>query len=197
MKQLQLAEWMRDATKARGQESSQFYLEDANDRHIRLLEHVRDLKMNYWTGVNVRDIDLQSTSLEDFLTGASTTSSEQPKLRNSMAFTLGRAIDKARRIRQQNRSQPTTSIIIGASPIFDTEKEHLLRKLQGVKGGASEQSVQSIIFSQFMSKQDIRSYKRLDNSNSGDDDIIDVTFLDETAFFQYGGSPELWVKLFK
>lgn len=157
------------------------------ERHIELLSHDRELKRPYWYGWHQRDVELED--LMGILRKASTESKKQPKLRNSIRFTMETEYALQRRLQMKGKDGiPTTVLILSGSPIVTSELRALQAEQDKTQDGASEFSIQFVTLTDFLDADSKKAYAKLDNNKSGSRDLLDTLPTSESDLCQQGPS---------
>lgn len=162
------------------------------ERHVRLLNHVRNLKAEFWQGHDQRELDMKKlTSLHK---AAIKQATQQPKSLNSVSFTYHRETGLYKRMMEQKAdAMPTTVLILTGSPLQPTESQ-AIRKFQednGVKapktrgkgtketkevieGEGIQFCISTLALSEYMDKASVGCYVDVDDHFKGEDDINDL-----------------------
>jgi hypothetical protein len=163
------------------------------EKHTRLLSHVRQLKTMFWQGWHQRDIEPEK--LPALYTTALAESNKQPKLLNSICFTIERALELHTRLKAQDGAHPTTVLLLTGSPMVKSEETAIKALQDKVQGGGSEFSIATLVFDRFLDDKSRKVYTELDDHCEGDKDICDTTFTDEESFRMNGPGAKLLLKL--
>ncbi|KAK8013788.1 hypothetical protein PG991_009381 [Apiospora marii] len=118
-----------------------------SEPHIRLLDVVREKKVPFWYGYHQRDIS--TNELQRLYDNALKETKKQPKLLNSVRFTMSREISYHERLRLQASGRLTTVLILTGSPLANSEVDGLKQDLNKIQG-ASEFSIEALAFCEFM-----------------------------------------------
>ncbi|OAP54556.1 hypothetical protein AYL99_11004 [Fonsecaea erecta] len=183
--------------------------ETPRERFLRLLSHVRDLKLPFWQGYYQDDIDM--TALAAAHASALEESGKQPKSLNSLRFTFEREIGRYLRLKQSkgHDAAPTTVLLLTGSPLQPTEADAIIKcqkdntllgkqppsTATAVRGEGSQFCIQTIAWTEFMDEQSKRCLRKIDNANKGEDDINDLTEVHDTKLRDHGASAELLFKV--
>ncbi|KAF4772735.1 hypothetical protein HER10_EVM0008864 [Colletotrichum scovillei] len=176
-------EWMRKLVIDEKNKSAMKRMSDV-EMHNRLLNHVREEKIGFWQGWRAKDLTLEKlvavydTAVEE--------ARAQPKLRNSVRFTIERSIALQSRLSNDEESHPTNVILLTASPLEIKEAELIKKQLKAVKGGGSEFSIQVVLFDGNLSKEVAKYHRQLDEQQSGDRDIYSTISFDEAKLLGEG-----------
>ncbi|KAK1657031.1 hypothetical protein BDP55DRAFT_686948 [Colletotrichum godetiae] len=155
-----------------------------DEMHKQLLDHIREEKIGFWEGWRAR-----SLTIEQLLTvykKAIEKAEAQPKLRNSIRFTIERSIALQSRLSNNKTSHPTNIILLAASPLEPKEVEQIKKRLKAVKGGGSEFSIQVVLFDGNLSKDVARFHRQLDEQQSGARDIYSTISFNEAKLLSKG-----------
>ena len=164
-----------------------------DERYPKLMHHVQLSLVPYWSGWKVGDMDPgKFLSLYD---EAVRRASGQQVLLNSLWLTISRAISRQSREQKATKSIPTTFIVITGSELQEGETEELKQGLQKVQAGAQGFAIQTVAVTRGLKDRSVRAHDALDNFNSGQRDIYDVTQLAADEFLTKGVTEVFWEKV--
>ncbi|KAK3385191.1 hypothetical protein B0H63DRAFT_522534 [Podospora didyma] len=180
--------------------------ETAKERFTRLLNHVRDLKVPLWQGFDQRDITLARLQKEH--KSAVQKSKKQPKSLNNVRFTFEREIGRYRRLMAGNEAVPTTVLLLTGSPLQPTEADNIIKfqennsikkdrggNADGVRGQGSQFCIQTMAWTEHMDEEGKDCLRRIDDAFKGDDDINDLTEVNDTLLLRKGPAAKLLLKV--
>ncbi|KAK0368984.1 hypothetical protein CLIM01_13664 [Colletotrichum limetticola] len=176
-------EWMRKLDNDGKNKSAMERMSDV-EMHNRLLNHVREEKIGFWQGLTAEDLTLKK--LDAVYDTAVEEARAQPKLRNSVRFTIERSIALQSRLSNDEESHPTNIILLTASPLEFKEAELIKKHLKAVKGGGSEFSIQVVLFDGNLSREVAKYHRQLDEQQSGDRDIYSTISFNEAKLLGEG-----------
>ncbi|KXH63917.1 hypothetical protein CNYM01_12957 [Colletotrichum nymphaeae SA-01] len=176
--------WMRKLVDDEERKKSAMDRMSDDEMHNQLLKHVREEKIRFWEGWRARDLTLRK--LVAVYDTATEEARAQPKLRNSIRFTIERSIALQSRLSNDEASHPTNIILLTASPLELKEVELIKKRLKDVKGGGSEFSIQVVLFDGNLSPDVARYHRQLDEQQSGDRDIYSTISFDEARLLREG-----------
>ncbi|KAK1519792.1 hypothetical protein CABS01_16577 [Colletotrichum abscissum] len=184
--------WMSDLIRHQMLKETMERLSDS-EMHNRLLAHAREEMTGVWQGWRAQDLTQQK--LVDVYKTAVGKAREQPKLRNSVRFTIDRSIALQLRLSDEEDSHPTNIILLAASPLERKEMESLKKRLKAVKSGGSEFSIQVVLFEGNPSPDVMKYHHQLDDHQSGDRDIYSAISFNEVRVLSEGFSPLALMKI--
>ncbi|KAK1657778.1 hypothetical protein BDP55DRAFT_684730 [Colletotrichum godetiae] len=176
--------WMRKLVIEEEKKTSAMERMSDGEMHCQLLDHIREEKIGFWEGWRAKDL-----TMEQLLAVYNTAIKEaqaQPKLRNSIRFTIERSIALQSRLSNNKTSHPTNVILLTASPLEYKEAELIRKRLKDVKGGGSEFSIQVVLFDGNLSKDVAKYHRQLDEQQSGDRDIYSTIAFNEAKLLSEG-----------
>ncbi|KAH6976533.1 hypothetical protein BKA56DRAFT_589746 [Ilyonectria sp. MPI-CAGE-AT-0026] len=180
------------------------------ERHLRLLNHVRDLKAEFWQGYDQTELDMMK--LTRLHKAAIKQASQQPKSLNSVSFTYHRETGVYKRMMERKEdAMPTTVLILTGSPLQPTES-HAIQEFQKdndvkapktcgkgtkevIEGEGTQFCISTLALDQYMDKASIRCYADVDDHFKGGEDINDLILVNDSRLVQYGLSEKSWLKL--
>jgi hypothetical protein len=141
---------------------------------------------------------------------------KQPKLLNNIRFTYEREIRYYQRLMHRNEAYPLTAIFLLASAMQPTEINaiqqcqkdgaDIKRQTRGlfgkdkkgkvdIEGRGTQFSIESIVMTESLDAIAIKGYNQIDNFASGEDDINDITTLQESQVLKEFLSPQCFLKI--
>ncbi|KAJ6116170.1 hypothetical protein N7523_005851 [Penicillium sp. IBT 18751x] len=179
---LKLDEWLspNHSGTAHAASTNTTGLRTDQEKHALLLAHVRDLKSLYLAGWHQRDLKLED--LKNLYAESVAAAKQQPKNLNNASFTIRREIALQKRLQESENPDGTTVLLLLASPLLDRETESIKRDLKGITGGATEFSIETLLFCDSLDVKPRQNHAIIDDSCNGDRDIYNVTELNETSF---------------
>ncbi|KAH6959708.1 hypothetical protein BKA56DRAFT_468204, partial [Ilyonectria sp. MPI-CAGE-AT-0026] len=173
-------------------------------KFARLLDHVRNLKIQFWQGYDQRHIDL--TGLQKEHKSALRESKKQPKSLNSVRFTFEREIGYYTRLLEGNKAGPTTVLLLTGSPLQPVEADAVIKlqkdnsikkggKMNAVRGQGSQFCIQTMAWTKHMDEEAKQSLRKMDDAFMGDNDVNDVTEVDDEWLLANGPSAKLLYKV--
>jgi len=166
----------------------------SGDKHVHLLDYLRERMIAYWSGWSFAETSCQE--FMDHYKEALKRVREQPKLLNSLAFTIRNEIARQKRLYTAKQSTPTTCIIITASELQPSETRALKEQLKSISGGAAEFAIQAVVVTKKAKDSSLTAHNDLDNATQGDKDVYDVTNVVAGDVLQKGLSALFLGKIF-
>lgn len=160
-----------------------------SDKHILLLNEVRERRCNFHRGWSRSNLDTKK--LKELILKAWDASDEQPLCCNSLRLTYQRLTDLFEMRRMDKNSHPTTAVVLTASPIQSSEVAEIAkfqRKVLDtfnykpiVKGEISEFVLTTYAFTGDMDEEPKRCYNTLDTQFEAKEheDFLDCNFINE------------------
>ncbi|KAK8096407.1 uncharacterized protein PG998_014275 [Apiospora kogelbergensis] len=181
--------------------------ETNNEKHVRLLFHVRGLKAPDWQGYHQRDLDMKK--IRNLHIAATKRAKQQPKCLNNISFTYYKEIGEyKRKMVRKESATPTTVLILTASPLQAAESDAIMKfqkendvsmfKRRGsetVEGQGTQFCISTLAFGQFIDKSNMKYYVNIDDHFPGEDDINDLIPVNDTMIAKFGLSAKSWMKL--
>jgi len=167
--------------------------ENTPEKFLKLLAHVREMKLQAWEGWHARG--MESDALLAHTKEAFSKSKQQPRLLNSLAFTLRQAICKIKSLESSELTAPTSVLVLTASELQRSEVDAIKSEMRDVVGRAKEFSIQVAAFIDKPNDISLRAHRALDDFRSGDRDIYDVTTVAVKRFLEQGLTAELLGKV--
>lgn len=192
-----------------------------DDKHIKLLSLTREKMLPLWYGWHQRDLRIQT--LIELHGSAIHAAEKQPKSLNSVRFTYERSIKHYLRLLKKAEAYPVTNIFLLGSAMQPTEiaaimkcqgsegieikkagvAKKLLRQQQQrqqkrgevVEGQGTQFVISTVAMTKNMSAAVIAGYHEIDNFAHDEDDINDLTALDENEVLDRFLSPKAIFKI--
>jgi hypothetical protein len=183
------------------------------EKHTKLLIHVREKMLPYWYGWHQRDITMER--LPKLQNSAILAASKQPKALNAVRFTYEREVKRYLRLIEQDQAYPLTAIFLLASAMQPTEitaiqkcqesgrqikrtggrkqsKRLLSREAKEHKeeddeaeGKGTQFCIAAGVMVENMDATAIEGYKKIDTFATGEDDINDMTEIQESKVLDF------------
>ncbi|KAH7112342.1 hypothetical protein EDB81DRAFT_862703 [Dactylonectria macrodidyma] len=196
--------------------------ETEDEKHVKLLGHVREKMLPYWHGWHQRDLNAES--LIRYHGSAIFAAQKQPKSLNSIRFIYERSMGYYIRLMKQSTADPSKDVypitnlfllgsIMQPTEIASIKKFHesegnemakeakkLLRQqsqqqAEVVKGQGTQFQISSVLMTKHLSQTAVSGYIEIDNFATKENDINDLTSLDESEVLKCLLSPKAIFKI--
>ncbi|KAH7111958.1 hypothetical protein B0J13DRAFT_631677 [Dactylonectria estremocensis] len=197
--------------------------ETEDEKHVKLLGHVREKMLPYWHGWHQRDLNAER--LIQYHGSAIFAARKQPKSLNSIRFIYERSMGHYIRLLKQSTADPSkdvypiTNLFLLGSIMQPTEiasikkfqesegnemagaAKKLLRmqnqqqQAEVVKGQGTQFQISSVLMTKHLSQAAVSGYTEIDHFATKENDINDLTFLDESEVLKCLLSPKAIFKI--
>ncbi|KAH7116630.1 hypothetical protein B0J13DRAFT_571390, partial [Dactylonectria estremocensis] len=197
--------------------------ETEDEKHVKLLGHVREKMLPYWHGWHQRDLNAER--LIQYHGSAIFAARKQPKSLNSIHFIYKRSMGHYIRLLKQSTADPSkdmypiTNLFLLGSIMQPTEiasikkfqesegnemagaAKKLLRmqnqqqQAEVVKVQGTQFQISSVLMTKHLSQAAVSGYTEIDHFATKENDINDLTFLDESEVLKCLLSPKAIFKI--